>query len=245
MFQINAHCISYSVGYNYDNSLSERLILLLDSIIRAVIELNEDKVINLVKYHIVNGENVLDIINSINAGMLKVGELYESKEFYVADLIMAGIIFNEILELDELKASFNSKDTTQEKPLILVGTVKDDVHDIGKKIFSGLATANGFNIIDLGVDVDPKAFLDNYYCHSPDIVAMSGLMTASIRYMKAVVDLFREKGLSDKVKIIVGGSQITDVVFDYIEADGYSQDAKKSVEICTQWIKDKRGNTVE
>lgn len=177
--------------------------------------------------------------------MIRVGELFESKEFYVADLIMAGIIFNEVLELDELKASFNTKDIYQEKPLILIGTVKDDVHDIGKKLFSGMATANGFNIIDLGVDISPEVFLENYYRYTPDIVAMSGLMTDSIRYMKVVVDLFREKRLSDKVKIIVGGSQITKIAFDYIEADGYSQDIKKSVEICTQWIKDKRGYAVE
>lgn len=218
---------------------------MLDSIIRAVIELNEDKVIHLVKYHIENGESVLHIIDSINAGMIKVGELFESKEFYVADLIMAGIIFNEVLELEELKAAFNTKDIYHEKPLILVGTVKDDVHDIGKKLFSGMATANGFNIIDLGVDISPEAFLEAYCRYSPDIVAMSGLMTDSIRYMRVVVDLFKEKGLRDKTKIIVGGSQITKIAFEYIGADGHSQDVKKSVEICTEWMKDKRGYTIE
>lgn len=218
-------------------------IQLFESIIKAVEELNEDKVINLVKFHLSNGENPTDIINAIQRGMIKVGELFETKKFYLADLIMAGTIFRGVLGLEEMRKSINKRKKEQYvvKPLILIGTIKDDLHDIGKEIFSGMAKSFGYDVIDLGVDISPQAFLDNYYRYKPDIIAISGVLTDSIRNMKAVVDLFKEKALKDQVKIIIGGSPVTKEAFDFIGADGYSRDVKQGIEICNQWTKTKNG----
>ncbi|MFZ7131145.1 MAG: cobalamin B12-binding domain-containing protein [Eubacteriales bacterium] len=212
---------------------------LLESIIKAVEELNEDKVINLVKYHLSIGEEPINIINSIQTGMFKVGELFEARKFFLADLIMAGIIFKEVLNLEEMSILINSKGIFKKKPLLLIGTVKDDLHDIGKDIFSGMARTCGYDIIDLGVDISPETFLKNYYKCKPDIIGISGILTESIKNMKAVVDLFNTTGEREHVKIIVGGNPITKEAFQFIGADAYSLDVKQGIKICDQWINNK------
>lgn len=210
---------------------------MIDSIVKAVGTLNEEKAISLSKYYLHIGEDPLNIINAVQVGMFKVGELYQKREFFLADLIMAGLIFKEILALDEMNLSINETRNIKVKPTILIGTIKDDLHDIGKAIFSGMAIASGYRVIDLGVDVSPEVFLNSYYKYKPDVIAVSGVLTESIKNMKELVDLFKEKGEREKVKIIIGGHPITEEAYKYIGADAYSIDIRRGIEICDRWIK--------
>lgn len=212
---------------------------MLESIVKAVEELNEDKVINLAKYHLSIGEEPSNIINAIHMGMFRVGELFESGTYFLGDLIMAGLIFKEVLNLKEMNISINENIPFKIKPVVVIGTVKDDLHDIGKDIFSGMALACGYKVIDIGVDVAPEIFLENYYRHKPDIIGISGVLTESIKRMKEVVDLFNKENLKNDVKIIIGGNPIDERNFKFIGADGYSLDIKGGIELCDKWIKEK------
>lgn len=211
---------------------------MIQSIINAVQELKEEKVIRLVKYYIDNGANPISIIDSMQVGMNKVGELFQSEKYFLGDLMMAGIIFKEVLDLDEMNISTDDKND-EDKPLILIGTIKDDLHDIGKEIFSGMVSINGYKVIDLGVDVSPDVFLSNYYRYVPNIIGISGVLTQSIDKMKNAIDLFKNVGVRNDVKIIVGGHAMSKEVCQYIGADAYSKDVKQGIELCNQWIKSK------
>lgn len=211
-----------------------------EMLINAVTELNEKKVLDLVKYYLSEDVKPIEIINGIQKGMINVGELFQNGEYYLADLIMAGLIFKDVLSLDEMQLSLNLNSTTNDKkPVILIGTIQDDIHDIGKEIFAGMAAANGFAIIDLGVDISPQEFVDKYLEYKPDILAISGILIRSTHYMKQVVDLLISIGERNKIKIIVGGHPIDKKASDYIGADGFSKDIKQGIELCKLWIEEK------
>ncbi|WP_236035351.1 cobalamin B12-binding domain-containing protein, partial [Clostridium sp. HV4-5-A1G] len=119
-------------------------------IIKYVEQLDEEKVINLADEALDKGMDPITLLETVNIGMEKVGKLYENKDYYIADLILSGLIFRNILELDKMKKYFlQNKDKGLGK--VVLGTVKGDIHDIGKDIFKGMLEANGFEVIDLGV----------------------------------------------------------------------------------------------
>ena len=122
----------------------------------------------------------------------------------------------------------------------MVGTVKDDLHDIGKEIFSGMAVASGFEVYDLGVDVADETFISNYNEIKPDIIGISGVLTGSIKNIKSLVDEFEKAGLRKLVKIIIGGSPITEDICKFIGADAFSSEVKQGIKICENWIKEKQ-----
>lgn len=209
-----------------------------ECIIEAVKELNEEKVIGLTKHLLTNGEDPVEIINSIQEGMIKVGELYESKNFFIADLIMAGIIFKEVLSMSEMRISMRKRNRANKAYSILIGTVSEDLHDIGKEIFAGMASASGFVVHDIGVDVSPEMFLEKYIKFKPDIIGMSGVLTQSVKYMKQVVELFEVSGYREQVKIIIGGNPISKEICKFVGADGYSTEVKDGIKICENWMKE-------
>lgn len=117
-----------------------------------------------------------------------------------------------------------------------MGTVKGDIHDIGKDIFRGMLEANGFEVIDLGVDVPKEVFVKKVDEYKPDILGLSGVLTYTVETMKEVVAAFEEAGLRDRVKIIVGGHHLTREACRYIGADDFAGDASVGVKICQAWM---------
>jgi methanogenic corrinoid protein MtbC1 len=215
-----------------------------EQLINCVELLDEETVLKLAEQALTDGMDPLSLLNTINVGMIRVGKLYESKEYFIADLIMAGIIFKEILELDKMTKHFY-RTKSHKIGRALIGTVKGDIHDIGKDIFRGMMETNGFEVIDLGVDVPKELFVRKFQEHQPQIVGLSGVLTLTVEEMKAVADAFNEAGLRDKVKIIVGGSHLTKAVCSYVGADDFANDAMVGVQICREWIEkiDKQGAT--
>lgn len=202
-------------------------------LIKNVELLEEEEVINLAGQLLAGGMSHLDLLDCINEGMNRVGNLYETKDYYIADLIMAGLIFKQVLELQQMTAHF---DGTQHKKIgkVVLGTVKGDIHDIGKDIFRGMMEANGFEVTDLGVDVPKEMFLKRFEEVKPDIIGLSGVLTSTVDAMKEVVAAFAEA--DHKVRIIVGGNHLTADACQYIGADGFSSDASTGVRICMEWL---------
>lgn len=208
--------------------------LMQDPLIDAIIALNDKKTLEIVRF--LRSESVAptEIIERIQKGIVQVGELYQKKHYYLADLIMAGLIFKDVLKLKEMKTC-SSGGTLSKRYTILLGTVKNDMHDIGKELFMDLAQSSGFHVIDLGVDVAPEVFLNQYYQTQADIIALSGILTQSIQEMNAVIRLFEKSGERGRVKFLIGGYPVTADACTYTGADAFAADIKQGVEICQSW----------
>ncbi|RLE87656.1 MAG: cobalamin-binding protein, partial [Thermoprotei archaeon] len=119
---------------------------------------------------------------------------------------------------------------------VVIGTVRGDLHDIGKSIVATMLRAAGFEVIDLGVDVPPEKFVEAVKKYNADIVAMSALLTTTMLEMKNVIEALKQAGLRDRVKVIVGGAAVTEEFAKEIGADGYGEDAVKAVKICKELL---------
>lgn len=176
----------------------------------------------------------IEIVESgIRKGLDKVGKKYEGGEYFLSELMYAGSLVEDTFELVEPQLS---EDEIRKMGTIVLGTVRNDIHDIGKNIFLMLARAEGFNVIDLGTDVEPKTFLQNVKKHDADIVGMSCLLTTTVQEMKTVVDLFKEEGIRKRVKVIIGGNAVNDEIGEEVGADHAALQAVNGVEICKQWV---------
>lgn len=211
-----------------------------DIIVDYVTNLDEEKVIFAVKKALKKNIPPKDILTYLQEGMKNVGILFEKEEYFLSDLIMAGIIYKEVLKLDEIKTSFASmKQSVTGK--ILIGTIQDDVHDIGKDIFIGMAVSEGFNVVDLGVDVGIDTFIDNIKKHQPDIFGISCLLTNAYNNMIKLLTKLHDEGLRHNIKVIIGGIgvQKIDTLSAELQADAYVSDAEIGIEYCKSWMREK------
>ena len=119
---------------------------------------------------------------------------------------------------------------------VLIGTVKGDIHDIGKDIVTFMLQVNGFNVLDLGIDVPPSKFVDAIKDFQPQVVGMSCLLTLAFDSMKETVEAIENAGLREEVKIMVGGGQVSEMVRDYASADAYGEDAVSAVRLAKNWV---------
>ena len=213
-------------------------------LIRFVEQLDEENTLNLAKEALNEGIDPIYLLDLMNEGMKRVGKLYDCKDYYIADLIMAGLIFRQVLELEKMAAFFHG---TYDKKTgkTVIGTVKGDIHDIGKDIFRYMLEAYGFDVIDLGVDVPREIFVKNVEKHKPDIVALSGVLTSTVEEMKEVVDSLIEARLRDQVKIIIGANHLTQATFRYIGADSFATDASEGAKVCREWMNAGNGQGVK
>lgn len=204
-------------------------------IIEHVEQLDHEEVILLADQALDAGIDPLRLLELIDEGMSRVGQLYESKIYFIADLIMAGLIFKDIIKLEKMAGHFK-RSHNKRIGTMLIGTVKDDIHDIGKDIFRSMAEANGFEVLDIGVDVPRELFVSKIIENKPDIVGLSGVLTNTIEAMRAVVEAIDKAGLRDTVKIIAGGNHITEDACRFIGADSHANDASSGVKRCKEWI---------
>lgn len=209
-------------------------------LIKFVEQLDEENVLRLANELLHEGIDPLDLLDVVNDGMNRVGRLYEKKDYYIADLIMAGLIFKQILELELMTGHFH-KIYSRKIGKILLGTVNGDIHDIGKDITRGMLEAGGFEVIDLGVDVPKELFVSKVKEYQPDILGLSGVLTTTAEEMKKVVEALTVAGLRDKVKIIVGANYLDENSSRYIGADAFANEASAGVKWCRKWITDSYG----
>ncbi len=204
-------------------------------LINAVEQLNEEKVMELANKALKDGLDPLALLDLVKEGVIKVGKRYENQQYFIADLIMAGVIFKEVLEMKEIKKHFSSPGKTKAGKL-LMGTVAGDLHDIGKDIFIGMMKANGFETIDLGIDVKKEDFVKYALENKPDIIGMSGILSFTVIMMKETVEALTEAGARKHSKIIIGGSHLTEENRMDIGADCFATDASEGVLICKKML---------
>ena len=203
----------------------------LEAIIEAISNLEEDKVLQLVKEKLENGEDPIKILDACRRGMAEIGK-GAGDTMFLTDLIMAGEIFNQAMELLLPKLTSESSNNLGK---VVIGTVQGDIHNIGKDIAINFLKAEGFEVIDLGVDVPPQNFVEAIDEHNPMVVGMSGLLTLSIEPMKRSIDAIKAANKREKVKIIIGGERTDEEVCSYVGADAWVNDAIKGVKIIKKW----------
>ena len=203
-----------------------------EQLIGLLADLEEEAVLKLVQKRITAGDDPLQIIEDCNEGMRQVGQRYEHGEFFVSGLIMSGEIFREVVEL--VQPLLPQQTNGQPSGTVLVGTVAGDIHDIGKNIAGMLLACYGFTVIDLGVDVPSAVFAAKAVEIKPDIVGLSGLITASFDAMKTTVAVLRpqaqEQGCA--FPIVIGGGMIDEQVCRYVGADYWVTNAMDGVRLC-------------
>ena len=176
----------------------------------------------------------LDVINATSSGLEIVGSKYERGEYFLSELIMAGVISSEVSDLLEpyLKGS-------AVKPIgkVVIGTVKGDLHDVGKNIVTMMLSSAGFEVVDLGVDVPPERFIESIKKEKPDIVGMSCLLSIAIDEMKKAVKEIETAGLREKVKVLVGGRPLDNEIAKEIGADAYASNASEAVRVAKSSIR--------
>jgi methanogenic corrinoid protein MtbC1 len=182
------------------------------------------------------GVDPYSLIRECQEEMAKIGRKFESGEYFLAELIISAKMFEKVVELLSPKLKGGESGGLKTIGKIVLGTPKGDIHDIGKNIFGVLATAAGFEIIDLGVDVPPQRFVDTVKKEQSRIVGMSGLITMVYPSMKEVVDLLQKEGLRNKVKVIIGGGATGEEARRYVGSDAQTLDAAVGVRICKQFI---------
>jgi len=206
------------------------------ALIAHVSNLDELEVLTLVEERVAGGYDPLEIIEDCQEGLRQVGELYEQQHYFLAGLIMAGEIFREVMEI--VQPSIEEKFTGNETGTILLGTVKGDIHDIGKNNLSMLLTCYGFSVHDLGVDVPPSEFLLQAIALKPDIIGLSGLLTSSYEAMKETIAMIQRSGnpAITSLPVVIGGNQLNEQVCQYVGADYWVNDAMTGVRLCQQLL---------
>jgi len=210
---------------------------ILDKLRDAIVNLDIDDVKKACKEAIEAGVPAYKAVtDGMAKGMEIVGEKYENGEYFLAELIMAGETMKEGMKV--LEPHMKSGDV-KKIGKVVIGTVRGDLHDIGKNVVVTLLNASGFDVIDLGVDVPPEKFVEAIKENNPGIVGMSALLTTTMIEMESVVKALKEAGLREKVKIIIGGAPITQEFAEKIGVDAAARDAVEGVNICKLWVKNK------
>lgn len=188
----------------------------------------------LVQKAIDEGEDVEKVLNEgLVAGMSVVGAKFKANEFYVPEVLIAARAMKAGMGiLRPILAEKNIKGIGT----IVLGTVRGDLHDIGKNLVAMMLEGAGFEIIDLGVDVSPEKFIETAKEKKADLVGLSALLTTTMPSMKDVVKAVRDSGLKDKVKVMIGGAPLTQSYADEIGADGYAPDAASAVDEVKQLL---------
>jgi 5-methyltetrahydrofolate--homocysteine methyltransferase len=198
----------------------------IKDIYAAVLDFNADQATKLVEQEINKGTDISAILNDgLIAAMDEVGERFSAGELFVPEMLLAAHVMKA--GLDKLKPHM-AKETAHGRGTIVIGTVKGDLHDIGKNLVAMMMEGAGFEVIDLGVDVDADQFIKAVQEYNADVLCMSALLTTTMPEMKVTLDAVKEHGLN--CKTMVGGAPVTQEFADQIGADGYSEDAPGAVE---------------
>jgi len=211
---------------------------LLNKIVITISNLeNSGKIKNLIKEALSQKIPIIEIIEKgLRKGLDSVGKKYENNEYFLSELLYAATLMNDALEILE---PLLKTEKIKSKGAIVLGTVKGDIHDIGKNIFKMYAQVSGFEVYDLGVDVDPEKFIEKIKETKAQILGLSALLTTTILEMKTVIEKLKKEGIRDKVKVLLGGNAVTKEFAKEIGADAAALNAIEGIEICKKWVEEK------
>ena len=199
----------------------------------ALGELDEETMVEMLQGVMAEGgTETPKAMEACQKGMDTVGRLFEEGEYFVGDLIYAGELMTQAVDI--LKDGLiGSNSGSSEKTKMIICTVKDDLHDIGKNIVKAMLEASGFEVIDLGIDVPAATVVEAVKANNVKIVALSGVLTLAIDSMKATIDALKAEGLDTKV--IIGGAPVSADVCARVGADEWAYSPQKTVETCKKW----------
>jgi len=202
---------------------------IFEQIADEVIKGQADSVKELVNQALSENISAEDVLNNgLVAGMNVVSEKFKNNEFFIPEVLVSARAMTAGLDiLNPLLAEANVKS----KGKVVIGTVKGDLHDIGKNIVGMMLQGAGYEIVDLGADVPKEKFIEYTQKEGANMVGMSALLTTTMIYMKEIIQGLKDAGLRDNVKVIIGGAPVTQAYADQIEADGYAPDAASAIDL--------------
>jgi methanogenic corrinoid protein MtbC1 len=204
----------------------------MEELRQALRDLNEKKVYELVEQNIREGRPAMEIVKALNEGMVAVGELFSTGKYFISQLIFSAEILKAVMKrLEPLMVKTPSGPSAGK---VVIGTVKGDIHDIGKNIVVTLLRGSGFEVVDLGVDVPVERFVKALQETGARALGLSALLNFTYPEMKQVVDELVKAGLRDRVKVIIGGTPTNEQVRQFTGADYYAEDAVAGINICQQ-----------
>ena len=202
---------------------------LLKALSDCVVDMEDEEVNDIAKEYVEAGYPAIDgILEGLVDGMNKAAQLYEEEEYYIPELLICSDAMYNGLEI--LKPYLEQNDT-DEKRKVVIGVVEGDTHDIGKNLVRIMLEAAGYEMYDLGRDVKLESFVEKAKEVGADVVAMSTLMSTTMPGMGKVVDMLKEAGIRDNVKVIIGGAPLSWAYAKKIGADGYSDNAVEAVRL--------------
>ncbi len=205
-------------------------------LIEAMSGMDEDTALQLAEEMMDGGTDPLNVLAHCRTAMDIVGKKFEDGEYFIPELVLAGEMLEQITAKVKPRIDEGVEAKKETAGTVIIGTVHGDLHDIGKNIVTFMLEVNDFEVVDLGVDVSPQAFIDAIKEHQPQVIALSGFLTLAFDSMKDTVEAISEAGLRDGIKIMIGGGQVDDAVKNYCGADSYGLNAMKAVSSCKEWI---------
>jgi 5-methyltetrahydrofolate--homocysteine methyltransferase len=191
----------------------------------------------IVEERLKKGEDPLAILDDARKAMEIIGQRFEESKVFIPELVYSGEILKQITE--RVKPKLTHTGEMKHLGKVIVGTIAGDIHDIGKNVVCFMLETNGFEVHDLGVDVPAERFVEEIKETQADIVGMSGFLTFAYDRMKETTEAIKAAGLRDKVKIMIGGTQMDDRIRDYTGADAYGPDAMAAVRLAKGWLDQK------
>ena len=204
-----------------------------ENLVDALADLKEQEVIKIVEDRLKANEAPLKILGDARKGMEIVGQRFASSEYFIPDLVYSGEILKSVTEL--VKPKLTGAAESKKLGKVVFGTVAGDIHDIGKDIVVFMLDVSGFEVYDLGIDVPVQKFVDKIKETGAPVVGLSGFLTLAFDAMKQTIEAIRAAGLRDKVRVMIGGGQITEEVTKYTGADAYGKDAMAGVTLAKEW----------
>jgi corrinoid protein of di/trimethylamine methyltransferase len=202
-------------------------------ITEAVIALDEEKSLNLAKKAIKENLNILDVIEKgFGSAIRQLGDLWDKGQFYLPELMFGGKIIEQAVDL--LTPHLKSGEQRTILGKVVIATIENDIHSIGKTIVGTMLSASGFEVHDLGSDVPAETIVEQAVKYDVDVIGVSALLTTTMIGQKTVVALLEERGIRDRFRVVVGGAPVTDEWVKKCGADGYAPNAVEAVKLVKQ-----------
>ena len=200
----------------------------------ALADLKEQEALSIVEERINKGDDPFKILDDARKGMEVVGKRFANSEYFIPDLLYSGEILKAVSEL--VKPKITKEGEVKKIGKVVFGTVAGDIHDIAKDIVVFMLDINGFEVYELGIDVPKEKFVEKLKETGAPIIGLSGFLTLAYDSMKETVEAIKAAGLRDKVKVMIGGGQITEDIMKYAGADAYGKDAMDAVNFSKKWL---------
>ena len=203
----------------------------------AIVEIQEDKALTLTRELLDGGTDPLAIFRAYQSALQEIGSRFEKEIYFIPELLMSGEMMKNAMEIIKPFLKEGEGEKSNKIGKILIATVSGDIHDIGKNIVTMIMDLNGFDVLDLGVDVSSDKIVEEAKAFDPDIIGLSGLLTLAFDPMKEVVKKLTEAGLRDRIRVIIGGAQMDDNICKFTGADAWVTDAVTGMNVCKEWVK--------